>query len=126
MEQSVFLTLFNHPSSFDQRNKLFFPLFLWRKEKRQKKHPPLSVLPLYGEAQLKIADTANFQVHKSKIGHQSPIFTIFVGLRQNSNAYPRETPRPFRGGVSEARGGVSLYFSFFTVFTNFFEGAASP
>ena len=32
-----------------ERKYPFFPLFLWRKEKRQKKHPPPPRLPLYGE-----------------------------------------------------------------------------
>ena len=39
----------------------FIPLFLWRREKRQKRHPPTAIPSLYGGAQLKIADTANFQ-----------------------------------------------------------------
>ena len=62
-------------------NETFSPLFLWRKEKRQKKHPPSPILPRYGEAQLKIADTANFQTFSGKIGHQSPIL-LFFGLRK--------------------------------------------
>jgi len=36
---------------FFEKNKTSYPLFLWRKEKRQKKHPPSPILPLYGEAQ---------------------------------------------------------------------------
>ena len=45
---------------FFSKKYYFIPLFLWRKEKRQKKHPPLQTSPIW-EAKLKIADTANFQ-----------------------------------------------------------------
>ena len=94
MEQSVFLTLFNHPSSFDQRNKLFFPLFLWRKEKRQKKHPPLSVLPLYGEAQLKIADTANFRFIKVKSGIKARFLQYLSAYARTLMHIPEKLPAP--------------------------------
>ena len=38
-QQNTFLSLVKKP---------FFPLFLWRREKRQKRHPPPPSRPLYG------------------------------------------------------------------------------
>ena len=37
--------------SLAQRKETFSPLFLWRREKRQKRHPPTPIPSLYGGAQ---------------------------------------------------------------------------
>ena len=63
---------------FYSKKIFFIPLFLWRKEKRQKKHPPTPIPSLYGGAQplLLVARSLKYAQGIKALAW------FFVGLRQ--------------------------------------------